>query len=59
MLGTGAASTVWLALELSTHREIALKLIPANSHQRDQLRERWQSEVAIAARMRHPNLVRL
>lgn len=58
-LGTGAASTVWLALELSTRREIALKLIPANSPQRDQLRERWQSEVAIAARMRHPNLVRL
>ena len=59
VLGTGAASTVWLALELSTHREIALKLIPADSPQRDQLRERWQSEVAIAARMRHPNLVRL
>lgn len=58
-LGTGAASVVWLALEVSTHREIALKLIPAHSPQRAVLRDRWQSEVAIAARMRHPNLVRL
>ncbi|MFM7059227.1 MAG: protein kinase domain-containing protein [Planctomycetota bacterium] len=58
-LGAGAASVVWLATEISTHRDVALKLIPANSARRDDLRSRWQSEVAIAARMQHPNLVRL
>ncbi|MFM8477264.1 MAG: serine/threonine-protein kinase, partial [Planctomycetaceae bacterium] len=58
-IGSGAASFVWLALEISTHREIALKLLPANSPRHTELRDRWRSEVAIAARMRHPNLVRL
>ncbi len=58
-LGSGAASFVWLALEISTHREIALKLLPANSTRHTDLRDRWLSEVTIAARMRHPNLVRL
>ena len=58
-LGIGAASIVWLALELPTHRHVALKLLPAQPALLDENRRRWLAEVHVAARMQHPNLTRL
>lgn len=58
-LGQGAQGSVYLALELSTQRNVALKLLPRTEPMVAARSAGWQQEVMLAARMEHQNLVRL
>jgi WD40 repeat protein/tRNA A-37 threonylcarbamoyl transferase component Bud32 len=57
-IGQGATSTVWRARHLETNRVVALKLINTSSME-PQVRQRFEREVEIAARMEHPHIARL
>jgi serine/threonine protein kinase len=58
-LGQGGQGSVYLALELATQRNVALKLLPRTESIVAARSVGWQREVMLAARMEHPNLVRL
>lgn len=58
LLGRGGQACVYRALETSTERIVALKLIPKSSSNSD-LIQAWRSEILVAAKMDHLNLVRL
>jgi serine/threonine protein kinase len=59
LLGQGGQAKVYLARELSTQRQVALKLIPKPSSTSDLDLQAWRNEILVAARMDHLNLVRL
>ncbi|MDQ2585211.1 serine/threonine-protein kinase [Saccharothrix yanglingensis] len=64
-LGSGGMGTVWRALDLGLHREVAIKEVrPADTDQVEsnpamaaQLRERVLRESRALARLQHPNVV--
>ncbi|MGM1063042.1 serine/threonine-protein kinase [Saccharothrix sp. Mg75] len=64
-LGSGGMGTVWRALDLGLHREVAIKEVrPADADQVEgnpavaaQLRERVLRESRALARLQHPNVV--
>ncbi|WP_309113062.1 serine/threonine-protein kinase [Saccharothrix sp.] len=64
-LGSGGMGTVWRALDLGLHREVAIKEVrPADADQLEgnpamaaQLRERVLRESRALARLQHPNVV--
>jgi serine/threonine-protein kinase len=56
-LGTGGVATVWEAWDRVRFREVALKIIEIVSHQEDAV-ERFGREAVLAARVRHPGVVR-
>ncbi|MFN7734237.1 MAG: serine/threonine-protein kinase [Pirellula sp.] len=58
VLGRGGHSLVVLAWEQSTDRRVALKLVPRTEHGPIERLSR-ESERSVAAKMEHPNLVRL
>jgi serine/threonine protein kinase len=58
-LGHGAMSTVDLARDLELDREVALKRLAENLSRDDELRARFQREARLAARLAHPNVVRI
>jgi hypothetical protein len=58
MLGCGGFSYVFVARELRSQREAAIKVLdPATGE--DHALERFQREAAMLARVRHPNLIRV
>lgn len=59
LLGHGGHASVYLALELSTERQVALKVIPKLADHTRQGQDVWRQEILLAAQMAHPNLVRL
>src|SRR4051812_39253883 len=58
-LGRGGMGTVWRALQLSTNRHVALKLMNLPIHSADQAISRFQREVELSARLAHPNIARI
>ena len=58
-LGHGAMSVVDLARDLELDREVALKRLAENLARDDDLRARFQREARLAARLAHPNVVRI
>jgi eukaryotic-like serine/threonine-protein kinase len=58
-LGHGAMSTVDLAVDTQLDREIALKRLAENLARDDDLRARFQREARLAAKLAHPNVVRV
>jgi serine/threonine-protein kinase len=52
-------STVDLARDLELDREVALKRLAENLSRDDELRARFQREARLAARLAHPNVVRI
>jgi eukaryotic-like serine/threonine-protein kinase len=58
-LGHGAMSTVDLALDTQLGREVALKRLAENLSRDDDLRARFQREARLAAKLAHPNVVRI
>ncbi len=57
VLGAGGAGTVYAALDASSGREVALKVVEL--HGDDELRQRTQREARLAGRLAHDNIVAL
>jgi len=56
-LGRGGMGVVYLAREVRLDRPVAIKLLPPLLADRVELRERFQREARMAARLSHPNIV--
>ena len=58
-LGEGGMGTVWQATQLSTHRQVALKLLSERRFGSAKARARFEREVELSARLEHPNIARV
>lgn len=58
-LGKAGQGRVWRALQLSTNREVALKVPRAGLLHSEKSRARFEREVEVAARLKHPNIARI
>jgi tetratricopeptide (TPR) repeat protein len=58
-IGHGGMGMVYKALQLSTKRNVALKVMRAGSAAPDSARQRFQREVELTARFQHPGIVRV
>ncbi len=58
-LGAGGVGRVYRAVQLSTRREVALKVLSPQSLGSSQAQVRFDREVELAARLAHPNIVRV
>ncbi|HUW56230.1 MAG TPA: protein kinase [Planctomycetota bacterium] len=58
-LGVGGMGVVWQAVQLSTRRDVALKLLGTGSFATDKQRHRFEREVELAASLEHPNIARV
>jgi WD40 repeat protein len=58
-LGSGGTGTVWRALQLSTQRQVALKVLSAGEFSSQRAKRRFDREVEIASRLEHPNIARV
>ena len=56
-IGRGGMGVVYRALQVSTKRMVALKLMRSGPFASGLARKRFQREVELAARLRHPNIV--
>lgn len=63
LLGCGAMASVYLAENVETREQVALKVMEIDGalseSRRDELVRRFQAEARIASRLDHPNLVRV
>ncbi|MFE7873471.1 serine/threonine-protein kinase [Micromonospora humida] len=63
LVGTGGMGRVWLARDEMLHRDVAVKeVVPPHwlaAHERAELRLRTLREARTAARLNHPNVVRI
>ena len=58
-IGHGGMGTVWSAVQLSTQRQVALKLLGRGAFASEKDRGRFEREVELTARLQHPNIARL
>jgi serine/threonine protein kinase/WD40 repeat protein len=58
-LGAGGMGTVWRAWQLSTRREVALKLLKSGGMASERAKLRFDREVEVTSRLQHPNLARV
>jgi serine/threonine protein kinase len=58
-LGEGGMGSVWRAEQLSTHREVAVKVMVSGAFASDKARSRFGREVELAAQLEHPNIARI
>ena len=58
-LGEGGMGTVWLARQVATHRDVALKVMSAGLFGSERARLRFEREVELTARLEHPNIARV
>jgi len=58
-LGEAGQGRVWRALQLSTHREVALKVPRVDLLRSRKALARFQREIELAARLNHPNIARI
>ncbi|MFC1793087.1 serine/threonine protein kinase [Planctomycetota bacterium] len=59
LLGEGGMGTVWHAVQISTNREVALKVTNAQVFGSKRALARFEREVELAARLEHPNIARV
>ena len=57
LLGKGGMGQVFLAHDLTLEREVAIKVLPPDVAQDDQVVRRFQQEAKTAARLDHPNII--
>jgi tetratricopeptide (TPR) repeat protein len=58
-LGEGGMGTVWRAVQLSTYRDVALKLLARGTFASEKDRARFEREVELTARLNHPNIAQV
>ncbi|MHC4623531.1 MAG: serine/threonine protein kinase [Planctomycetota bacterium] len=58
-IGAGGVGTVWRALQFSTQREVALKVLGTGAFASERARVRFEREVELTARLEHPNIARI
>jgi serine/threonine protein kinase/Leucine-rich repeat (LRR) protein len=58
-LGSGGMGVVWKAIQLSTKRAVALKLLSAAAFGSDRARQRFEREVELTARLDHPHIAKV
>lgn len=58
-LGRGGMGIVYKARQLSLHRMVALKMIPASLHGTSEALARFRGEAQTIARLKHPNIVHI
>src|SRR5665213_3022702 len=58
-IGQGGMGTVWRAVQHSTRRVVALKLISAAGFASERAKLRFDREVEITARLEHPHIARV
>ena len=58
-LGRGGMGRVYLARQLATKRNVALKVMLAGRHADERQRRRFEREVEIAAGLQHPHIARI
>ena len=58
-LGRGGMGVVWSALQLSTRRAVAIKILPNSALASPRARARFEREVELAASLEHPNITRV
>ena len=58
-LGQGGMGAVWRAVQTSTRRQVALKVMNAACFGSGRIRLRFDREVELAARLEHPNIARI
>jgi len=59
LLGSGGMSTVWRAVQQSTRREVALKVLSWGLSGVPRARRRFEREVELASRLAHPHIARV
>ncbi len=57
LIGRGGMGLVYKATQHSTQRSVALKLLLEGPLASDQARRRFEREIALAAQLKHPNIV--
>lgn len=57
MVGHGGQGTVYEAVQESTRRRVALKVLLSGTHASPTARRRFEREIELAARLKHPNIV--
>ncbi len=58
-LGQGGMGTVWRAVQLSTQRQVALKLLARGAFAAEKALARFEREVELTARLQHPNIAQI
>src|SRR5687768_4076700 len=58
-LGEGGRGSVWRAMQLSTRREVALKLLSLGQFGSEKARRRFEREVELAGKLEHPLIARV
>ena len=59
LLGAGGMGAVYKAIQLSVHREVALKVLRPDMAEREVMLERFFREAKLVSELTHPNIVRL
>jgi len=57
LLGKGGMAAVFLAHDLTLEREVAIKVLPPDVAQDEQVVRRFQQEAKTAAKLDHPNII--
>ncbi|MFO0838412.1 MAG: serine/threonine-protein kinase [Phycisphaerae bacterium] len=58
-LGRGGQGVVYRAVQRSTHRPVAVKVLLDGAFASESVRRRFEREVELVASLRHPNIVRI
>ncbi len=58
-IGRGGMGVVYLAADLTLHRQVAIKMLHRSSQFSDEHRRRFVGEARAVARLHHPNLVQI
>ena len=58
-LGEGGMGTVYLAEHITIQRKVAVKVLHSQLTKNESLRQRFQNEAVLMAKLQHPNIVGL